>query len=472
MSKILIVALREFRSTVLTRAFLLGLLLPPVLMALGIGASILFSTDRAPAIAGSVALIDRSAGPNAEGFAIKGIQQRMSPDEIGKAAASEAGEAIKAVAKDAAANPGASAVPNPAGQAKAVEAGMNATARPPELTLETLAATASAEAEKDALTNWSVEKGGRLALIVIEPSVIKPPADSAGDSYTIYIAPKLDPRVTSLIRRQVSDAVVEARLTQAGLDPKRIDQLTQLPRPTTTEVTKDGQRSSTGGFQFIIPFAFFMLLWISAFSGAGQLLNNTIEEKSNRIMEVLLSAVSPFQLMAGKILGQMCAGFIIVAVYAGAGLIALIGFSLADLVQPWQIAWLLVFYVLAYLFIASVFAAIGSAVSDIQEANSLMTPAMLLIMIPMFTVFPIIQNPTGMLAQVLSYLPPFSPFAMIARVSSNQPPAQWQIVLSALVSALGAIAAVWAASKVFRIGVLLYGKPPSIPTLIKWIRMA
>lgn len=485
MTKTFIVARREFRTTVLSKAFLLGLLLPPVLMVLGIGISVFFGTDRAPAVKGSVAIIDRSAAstptshtpPTAEGLVIAGIRTRMTPEAISTAAARAAGESIKKAANEA-----AEAATKPPGadggqaQLQAVKEIMGATSKAPDLTLETLPPTADAEAEKDKLRDWTADGGGRLYLAIIDRAVVDPAATAgqvgAGETYQVFTAPKLDPRVYSLVNEQVRAAVIEARLLQAGLDPARVEQLTNLPRARTTEVTKDGQRASTGGLQLLIPLAFFMLIWISAFSGAGQLLNNTIEEKSNRIMEVLLSAVSPFELMAGKIIGQLGAGLVIIAVYAGVGLVALVGLTLGDLVQPMQLVWLCVFYVLAYLFIASVFAAIGSAVSDIQEANSLMTPAMLLIMIPMFTVFPIIQNPKGMLAQVLSYIPPFSPFAMIARVGSNQPPAQWEIALSALVSAAGALGAIWVAAKIFRIGVLLYGKPPTFGTLLRWVRMA
>jgi ABC-2 type transport system permease protein len=471
MKKIATVAWREFSSTVLTWAFVLGLVLPPVLMGVGIAVSVLFASDRAPAIKGSVAVVDLSGAikGQSEGLAVPGIRQRMSAEALRRANDDERGESLKQATKDAS-KP--EAAMDPRSSLKAAEAVSAATSRTPELTLEVLSPDVDLAKAKDELTGWSNEKGGRLSLLVISPEVVRPTEGKEGETYQFFTAPKLDPRVAGLISRQVHEAVVEARLATGGLDPARVRALTQLPRPRSTEVTKEGQRTGTGAAQFIIPLAFFMLIWISAFSGAGQLLNNTIEEKSNRIMEVLLSAVSPFQLMAGKILGQLGAGLVIITVYAGVGVVALIWLAYGDFIQPMQLVWLAVFYVLSYLLIASVFAAIGSAVSDIQEANSLMAPAMLLIMVPMFTVFPIIQNPTGTLARVLSFVPPFSPFAMIARVGSNQPPAQWEVALSALVSALGALGAIWLAGKVFRIGVLVYGKPPNFATLLKWVRMA
>jgi ABC-type Na+ efflux pump permease subunit len=479
MNKILIVARREFVTTVMTRAFLLGLILPPALMFLGIAISVAFSTDRAPAVKGSVAIIDRS------GVVVDAVRARFTPEGLREVYREDAGEQIKKVAEGAAEQAAKGpADPSKAvsGQVEAVQAVSSLGAKTPELTLEVLAPDASAEVEKQALSSWTVDGGGRLMLVVIEPQVVAPEAGgagaggtgaTAGRTYQVFTAPKLDPRVVRPINAGViHKAVVDARLRGAGLDPERVERLMSLGVPRAAEVTKQGERKGTAAAQFIIPLVFFMLVWIGAFSGAGQLLNNTIEEKSNRIMEVLLSAVSPFELMAGKILGQLGAGLVIVGVYAGAGVFALVALAYADMITWWQIAWMMVFFVVAYLFIASVFTAIGSAVSDIQEANSLMAPAMLLIMIPMFAVFPIVQNPTGTLAKVLSFVPPFSPFAMIARVGSNQPPAQWVILLSALVSVVAAVGAVWCASKIFRIGVLLYGKPPNLLTLLRWVRMS
>ncbi len=470
MIKILTVAQREFTTTVFTRAFLLGLILPPALIVLGIAISVAFSTERAPAVKGSVAIIDRS------GQVASTLTAKFTPEALERLYRDDAGEQVsKAVSKaaDQASKGPADPVGAVGGQLDAVQAAAAIAGTTPKLTLDVLAAEASVDAEKARLSDWTVDQGGRLMLIVIEPGVVAPKAGGPIETYQVFTAPKLDPRVVAPINRgMVYQAVVDARLRGAGLDPVRIAGLMSLAVPRAAEVTKQGERRGSGAAQFIIPLAFFMLVWISAFSGAGQLLNNTIEEKSNRIMEVLLSAVSPFELMAGKILGQLGSGLVIISVYAAAGVFALVALAYADMITWWQIAWMMVFFIAAYLFIASVFTAIGSAVSDIQEANSLMTPAMLLIMIPMFAVFPIVQNPTGTLAKMLSFMPPFSPFAMIARVGSNQPPAQWVIALSAVFSLAAAVGAVWCASKIFRIGVLLYGKPPNLITLLKWVRMA
>jgi ABC-2 type transport system permease protein len=120
--------------------------------------------------------------------------------------------------------------------------------------------------------------------------------------------------------------------------------------------------------------------------------------------------------------------------------------------------------------IASIMAAIGSAVNELREAQSLMTPAMLVLMIPLFLWLPISTSPNGLLATVTSFIPPLIPFVMILRVAGDEVIPMWQIVLSLLIGYPAMVAMVWMAARVFRVGVLMYGKPPSPVELIKWVR--
>jgi ABC-2 type transport system permease protein len=201
-------------------------------------------------------------------------------------------------------------------------------------------------------------------------------------------------------------------------------------------------------------------------------MTSTIEEKSNRIMEVLLSAVSPMQLMAGKILGQMGAGLLILGVYSGFGITSLILFKRSDLLDSTNFLFLIGFFFIAFFTIAAMMAAIGSAVTDIHEAQALMMPIMIVVMTPMLLMMPIISNPSGTMATVMSFIPPISPFVMVLRMSSSQPPPMWQQLLALGIGALTVYVALKMAAKVFRIGVLMYGKPPNLATLIRWAKMA
>lgn len=283
---------------------------------------------------------------------------------------------------------------------------------------------------------------------------------------------KLDSRVQGMIRSQVRDGIVDARLAANGHVATDIRDLMRIKVPEAQSVTKDGDKAWGELQQMLVPVAFMILLWISTFTGGQYLLTSTIEEKSSRVMEVLLSAVSPMQLMTGKILGQMGAGLLILLLYSGTGVAGLLTFGLGYLVSPLNLVFLLIFFFIAFFSIAALMAAVGSAVTDVHEAQTLLTPVMLVVITPMFLMMPIIWNPNSVLATTMSFLPPINPFVMVLRICSSDPPPLWQILASAGVGIVGVFVLLKATSKIFRVGVLMYGKPPNLVTLLRWIRMA
>jgi ABC-type Na+ efflux pump permease subunit len=201
-------------------------------------------------------------------------------------------------------------------------------------------------------------------------------------------------------------------------------------------------------------------------------MTTTVEEKSSRVAEVLLSAVSPMQLMTGKIVGQMAVGFLVLAVYAGMGVGALVSFALLGVLDPMLLVYLFIFYLIAYFVIASLLAAVGAAVNEMREAQSLMGPIMMVLMIPWILWMPISRDPDSLFAVVTSFLPPLNPFVMMIRLASTSPPPWWQVWLSIGIGVVSVYGALWFAAKVFRVGLLMYGKPPNFRTLIRWVRMA
>ena len=155
------------------------------------------------------------------------------------------------------------------------------------------------------------------------------------------------------------------------------------------------------------------------------------------------------------------------------GISALVSFSLLGLIDPWLIVYLLIFYLIAYFVIASMMAAIGAAVNEMREAQTLMTPVMLVVMLPWILWLPITRDPNSVFATVMSLVPPINSFVMLLRMTSTTPPPLWQVWLSiADRRGVGRSAAVWLAAKVFRVGLLMHGKPPNMATLWRWVRMA
>lgn len=460
MRKTFTVAVREFLSTVMTKAFLLVFLMPIIIGGIAGLAIPLLMNAASPKVSGHVAIIDQSGS----------VGNRLE-----KAFTAEAMEARRGKVKKEAA---AEVERHAPGMGSQVE---NAPLpKAPDLTVQLLGADASVDAAKaEILKAVGKEKdaGGtnpRLALAVIPASAVKGEEGKPNSfkDYELFVAPKLDPEVQSDIRGQVSQAIVDARIEASGLDVERVRALTRQNRVEATAITAEGEKKANPALQFLLPGAFLFLMWISVFTAGQYLLSSTIEEKSNRVMEVLLSAVSPMELMVGKIIGQMAVASLVLAVYAGAGLVTLVALSLKHLIDPMQIVYLCVYFVIGFALVACMMAAVGSAVSDVREAQSLLTPVMLVLMVPMMLWMPILRNPNSLFAQIVSFVPPISPFVMVLRLSGSEKVPTWQIPATIVVGLIGVVVFAWAAAKIFRIGVLMYGKPPNFTTLIKWIRMA
>jgi ABC-type Na+ efflux pump permease subunit len=168
----------------------------------------------------------------------------------------------------------------------------------------------------------------------------------------------------------------------------------------------------------------------------------------------------------------MAVGLVILVLYAGMGITALVSYALLGLLDPWLLVYLVIFYMIAYFVLAAMMAAIGAAVNEMREAQTLLTPVMVVVMIPWLLWMPITRDPSGTFAIVTSFVPPINTFVMILRMTSSTPPPVWQIWLSIAVGVGSVYAALWFAAKVFRIGLLMFGKPPNFATLVRWVRMA
>ncbi len=439
MSKILGIAWREFKHTALTKAFIIGTIIFPLIIWGGMAVVPLLVKQTVPPLEGTVALIDPTGG--VAQAATKELEQERSRVAVSAAASLDE---LRTAAESGAFGPVARL----------------------DVQLEIHRDDAEMGRLRDA-----VRAGEMLGLAIVTEGVLEQsPSAAEGERLTLLLQEELNPDHADGLRRLIANAVVRARADRAGLDLKEMRVLLQAPEMDVRRMTTAGE--AAGGFELrrLLPIAFMMLLWIASFASGNYLLTTTIEEKSNKVMEVLLSAVSPWQLMTGKILGQGVVGLFTIAVYGALGFGALWYFSMQDLISPLQIVYLAVFFFMAYFMVASLMAAVGSAVSDLQEAHALITPAMLILFIPMLLFVPVSQNPDGALATVTSFIPPLTPFVMIMRVTSSQAPPAWQVVAAMAVGAGGVLAMLWMAARVFRVGVLMYGKPPSPLELLRWMR--
>lgn len=316
-------------------------------------------------------------------------------------------------------------------------------------------------------------RDGEIAALIVVPEILV--AKSAGETderLEVLIPSSFSPNHTDLLSSAASRSVVDVRLKRLGHEPADMHALLRRPRIYATRLSQDGgEAKDNEAARRIIPMAFMMLLWIATFTSGNYLLTTTIEEKGNKVMEVLLSAVSPLQLLGGKILGQAGVSLIMLLMYGGAAMAGLVTFALLDLIPVSHLLYLIAYFTMAYFMIASIMAAVGSAVTELRDAQSLIGPIMIILIVPL-ALWPVLsEHPNGLVASITSFTPPLIPFVMILRITaSTETVAVWQIVTSMLVGFGAVLGMVWACARIFRIGVLMQGKPPSLLQLLRWIK--
>jgi ABC-2 type transport system permease protein len=456
MRSIFSIAKREFMATVATRAFIIGLLIMPAMIALlGIALPRLFNF-KSMAMKGAVLVIDPT------GRIMPELNKAFDPARIAERRKEEAQKALAQASQQSKQFGGGAA------------AGSIQDMIGPVPNLQILQSPPGTEVEKEKRWLYTQPKEmPHLALVVIHSNAVVPGVGSPGyGSYDLFIPPKLDDRVDGEIQRGLREAIVHARLKALSLDQATFDSMVNIPSVRSVTVTPENQRITVRGMNFLFPIAFGLLLFMGVMGGGGQLLTTMVEEKSNRVVEVLLSSVSPMELMTGKLLGQMAASLLGMCIYLAMGLSMLSFFALFGLLNVSLIFYLILFFIITYLVMGSLMMAVGAAVNDMKEAQGLLAPLTILFIIPWMLWMPISADPSSTLSVTMSFLPPVNTFAMLLRMASSVPPPLWQVWLSIAIGVASVFCALWVAAKVFRIGLLMYGKPPNFATLIRWIRAA
>ena len=440
--KILLIAWREFRHTALTKGFIFGAVAMPVLMFGVISLMPMLLSKEVPPLVGTIVVVDPSGTivPRAKEILEHPPSAREALEELARNPPTDTGSRMDAASEVAGLGP------------------------------QRIEVTWREEKSTDALDGVKTElRDGRiLAGASIAGDVIDPTKDAK--AFELFIPSSLSPKHVKQITRALRQAVADERVARSGVDKELLARLNNPPDPTTTRVSPKGAEAQENTeLRFVVPGAFMFLLWICVFTSANYLLTTTIEEKSNKVMEVLLAAASPLQLLSGKILGYSMVSAVMLLMYGGLGMAGLSAAAMTDLVPPMHLVYLVVFFVMAYFMVSSMMAAVGSAVSDLREAQSLVGPVMMLLIVPLMLWMPIIQNPNGPLATVAGFVPPAIPFVMILRLTAaTEPIPLWQTALSIVWGFGCAFGMLWLAARIFRVGVLMQGKPPTPKELIRW----
>lgn len=219
-----------------------------------------------------------------------------------------------------------------------------------------------------------------------------------------------------------------------------------------------------------IPAVLMIMMFMVIMSSSSPLLNSVMEEKMTRISEVLLGSVTPFELMLGKLIGSLMVSITLALVYMAVGFGAASYWGYANAVPPTIVGWFLLYLVTAILMFGAAFMAIGAACTDLKDAQGMMTPVMLLFMAPMFVWTTVLQAPDSVFSTVISLVPICTPLLMLLRLTLQPGPPFWQVALSVVLVVATAMALVWAAGKVFRTGILMQGKSATFGEMIRWVR--
>lgn len=329
----------------------------------------------------------------------------------------------------------------------------------------------------DRLANERVPRRMRLdGVLVVPPDALEDP----GARLTYYSRSAADLLAQERLGRVVNRALQRERLAAFGVTPAEVEALLAPLAVETVQVTKTGKERTGGEGSFLVAMLFLTLLFIPSLVYGQEVMRGVIQEKTDRVVEILVSSMTPMELLSGKILGMAAIGLTQIGVWlamgiavAGAGLsqASAAGVDLSAVLRPSVAAWFVVFFLLSYLVTVGVYAAGGAVVSSEKEAQQLLTPVMFVFLVPWLLLMPILTNPDATLSVVLSLVPIYTPMTMFLRLLVSEPPA-WQVALSLLLSVATIVFLLKATAKVFRAGLLATGKRPTIPELWRWMKEA
>jgi ABC-2 type transport system permease protein len=274
----------------------------------------------------------------------------------------------------------------------------------------------------------------------------------------------------------INEEIHRQRCARAGIPLEKMNTLLQ-PVPLLSkglskrnaEGKVEDPRTENRLAHYLIPAGFIMLMFLLIIVGATPLMQGVVEEKMQRIAEVLLGSVRPFELMLGKLLGVIGVSLTIGALYLASAYWAARHYGYADYLPASLLIWFVIYQSLAVLMYGSLFIAIGAACTDMKETQSFLMPVMFIACLPLFVLVRIIESPNGTFATALSFFPPSTPMLMITRQAVPPGVAWWQPVIGVFAVLAATILCVYAAGRIFRVGILMHGKGVHVGQLLQWV---
>ena len=433
MNKMIVIALREYRAMVRTKAFVITMVLMPVLMC---GAIFVQSLLR-----GRVDIDDRQIVVLDHTGLLYGELELAGRERNENAIFdSETGRQIKA---------------------KYVLVEESAVSANDELRL--------ALSER-------VRQNEVFAFLEIEQTILEKSEDEAMSAARLYSESVAASSVRRWFQSALGRIAQTKRLENSGLNaelvawavaPVRIESM-GLYETTDSGEVKQAEKTNRE-LALLVPMGVLMLMWVSIMLAAQPMLQSVIEEKQQRIAEVLLGSASPFDIMMGKLLGNVGVSLTIVSVYAVGGYMLADYYGHAQAVPVHIIGWFLVYEVLAVLLFGSVFIAVGAACSELREAQSFLMPIFMVLILPLMVWPHVLKDPMSSFSTYVSLFPPATPMLMVLRLAVSQAIPVWQPLLGVVLVLASVLVAVFLAGRIFRIGILSQGKTPRVGELIRWV---
>jgi ABC-2 type transport system permease protein len=337
------------------------------------------------------------------------------------------------------------------------------------------------------LTDVKRELNGRIGhdqldgYLVIPPDILQ-----NSQSKVAYYGRNVSDEITGKqIEDRLNRAVRRERLIASGVKEQNVEELAKPVGMVTYPVNEKGEEGaedSGGGFAMVFVIAF--LIYITVLLYGQVVLGAIVEEKETRIAEILFSSVRSSTLMLGKLVGvslvaltQMgiwTVAFAVLSVF-GVGWLAAQGVDISNVGLPHLPAlfflYFFLFFMLGYFIFATIYVLIGSMVTTTQEGGQMAMPVVFLLIASLYMAFPVIRSPNSSFAFWVSMFPFFSPITMLVRIVSQTPPV-WQILLSLVIGVVTVVLLLWLASRIYRIGMLMYGKKATIPEVMRWIKQS
>ncbi len=432
MNKIFTLFKREYRAAVRTKSFIISLLLVPIMMGGGFAAMIIMENKKESEDKNFV-VVDHS------GMMEEPIRTALDYRNQNEILDPETGEQVNSV-----------------------------------FTVEFVEPKADVMAQQRELSE-RVQSTELHAFIEIGPDILHPSKDS--DSYLRYYSEHaFGDDMRYWFRNKINDQLKLMRASELNLGPEQTADLFRwlevdgMGLVTVDKKTGEQQKAEkTNELQsFLVPYVITLLMFMLVMMSAVPLLTSVMEEKSEKIAEVLLGSVTPFQFMMGKVLGGIGVSLTTATIYITAGVITLKYMGHESLIPYDVLPWFFVYTFFFIVMVGSGMASLGATANDSKDAQSLTFPGIIPVILPMFIMVPVIQDPSGTLATTMSLIPPFTPTIMMIRLATPVTVPIWQPIVGLIGVILFTIFTVWIGARVFRTAILIQGQKPSIRNLIKY----